>query len=340
MNGSLRGLMPGVLRLEKSFGINRKTIELALQMLEVEGIIESQGAGRRRKIVGPRGGVKLRSLRVEILLSEVTDMKLDYMIEIQHALAKAGHAVSFLSESMADMQMDVARIARKVKRSDADAWVVLGGSREVLEWFASQPLPTLAIFGRKRGLPLAGVGPDKPPAYVATTQALIGLGHRRIVLLARPRRCLPEPGASEMAFLNELASHGLPVSDYNLPIWEESVEGFHSCLESLFELNPPTALIIQEATLFAAAQQFLAQRQIRVPQDISLVCTDEDPNFAWCLPAISHIRWDSRPVVRRVVRWAANVSNGKVDLRQTLGSAQFIAGGTIGPAVTLVEGEK
>jgi hypothetical protein len=77
-----------------------------------------------------------------------------------------------------------------------------------------------------------------------------------------------------------------------------------------------------------------------MPQEISLVCTDEDPTFALCLPPISRIRWDSRPVVRRVVRWAASVSNGKVELRQTLGSAQFIGGGTIGPTVTLVEGEK
>jgi hypothetical protein len=36
-------------------------------------------------------------------------------------------------------------------------------------------------------------------------------------------------------------------------------------------------------------------------------------------------------VVRRIVRWAANVSQGKRDLRQTLTKAEFVAGGTIGP---------
>jgi hypothetical protein len=44
------------------------------------------------------------------------------------------------------------------------------------------------------------------------------------------------------------------------------------------------------------------------------------------------IRWDYRPVVRRVVRWAANVSHGKDDRRQTLTKAEFVEGGTIGPA--------
>ena len=34
---------------------------------------------------------------------------------------------------------------------------------------------------------------------------------------------------------------------------------------------------------------------------------------------------------RRIVEWAANVSRGKADLRQTLTPATFVEGGTIGP---------
>ena len=43
-------------------------------------------------------------------------------------------------------------------------------------------------------------------------------------------------------------------------------------------------------------------------------------------------RWDSHPVVRRIVRWAADVSCGKEDLRQTLTPAEFVPGGSVGPA--------
>lgn len=69
-----------------------------------------------------------------------------------------------------------------------------------------------------------------------------------------------------------------------------------------------------------------------MPQEVSLVCTDADPTFDWCQPSVAHIRWDSRPVVRRIVRWAANVSQSKEDVRQTLTPAEFVPGGTIGPA--------
>jgi DNA-binding LacI/PurR family transcriptional regulator len=71
-----------------------------------------------------------------------------------------------------------------------------------------------------------------------------------------------------------------------------------------------------------------------VPQDVSLVCADGDPHFAWFHPPVSHIAWDSAPVVRRVVRWAANIARGKQDLRQVLTKSEFVPGGTVGHAKT------
>ena len=68
-----------------------------------------------------------------------------------------------------------------------------------------------------------------------------------------------------------------------------------------------------------------------MPEDVSLVCTDYDPDFAWCRPSVAHIHWDYSPVVRRVVRWANSVARGKNYRRQTLSKAEFIEGGTIGP---------
>lgn len=149
--------------------------------------------------------------------------------------------------------------------------------------------------------------------------------------MTRGLRRLPQPGLPERAFLNELEQQGLPRGAYNLPNWKETPEGFHTRLDELFRITPPTALLLDESPLFAATQQFLAYRKLRVPQDVSLVCTDDSPDFGWCRPPVSHIRWDSRPLIRRIVKWAANISHGKEDLRQTDTPAQFVPGGTIGP---------
>lgn len=330
--GQWTGTMPGVNRLAVELGVNRKTVDAALRQLEREGLLAGRGPGRKRLIVQAGHRVAPRPLRVALLLYDVSDRQLDYVVELQHNLVEAGHVVIVPSTFLTELRMDVARIDRLVRQTAADAWVVQAAPREVLEWFSSQPLPTFALFGRREGLPIASTGPDKPPAYAAATRQLIGLGHRRIAMLVRRLRRLPEPGQCEQIFLDELKAHGIVTSAFNLPDWEETLEGLQQLLSKLFQVTPPTALIVDEAPLFIATQQFLAARGLRVPQDVSLICTDPNPAFAWCMPSIAHIRWDSSPVVLRILRWVAAVGRGRWNVRQTLVRAEYVAGGTVGPA--------
>jgi hypothetical protein len=65
------------------------------------------------------------------------------------------------------------------------------------------------------------------------------------------------------------------------------------------------------------------QRGIRVPLQVSLICTDPDPAFAWSAPALSHIHWEAGPLVRRINRWAGKCQPGK---------ARPCPGGSTGPA--------
>jgi DNA-binding LacI/PurR family transcriptional regulator len=332
MEGRMSGAIPGVLKLEAALGVNRNTVEAALRLMEKEKLLVPQGVGRRRLIQVPEGGVAATPLRVRILTGDNSSRNTGYMVELRHLLLESGHASAFAAKSLSDMRMEVSQVAGLVAKTAADAWVVIAGSREVLEWFINHSLPCFALFGRRRGLPIASAGPDKVPAMAKVTRALIGHGHRRIVLLGKRMRRLPEPGEVERSFLRELACHGIIPGPYHLPDWEESIHGFHACLESLFRVTPPTALIIDEAPFFVAAQQFLLRRGLHVPDDVSMVCTDADPAFTWCDPPVSHIRWDSAPLVRRIVRWANNVARGKDDRRPSFSKAEFVPGGTVGRA--------
>lgn len=255
----------------------------------------------------------------------------DYLHALHHDLEEAGHTVVSPAKSLADLNMDLKRIGQLVEHTAADAWVVVGGTIEVLEWFSTQPKPSFAILGRHIGLPMAGVSFEKKTAFATTTRQLIDHGHRRIVMLARKIQRLPKPGLCAQCFLDELEAHGIPRSTYNLPDWEENGEAFNEILANLFRVTPPTALILDEPFIFFAAKQFLSKRNIRVPEDVSLVCADWDPLFVWSQPPIAHIYADTRPVARCAVRWATAVSKGKQDKRKTVYPAEFIPGGTIGP---------
>jgi DNA-binding LacI/PurR family transcriptional regulator len=324
--------MPGRNWLAEELGVSRKVVQGALDLLEKEGLLTSQGPGRKRLITLPPDVKSSTSLRIAILDYEPQGQTDGNTIELQHMLAEKGHTPFFTEKSLIELDMNVKRVAQIVAKTKADAWIICSGSREVLEWFAQRETPAFAKFGRRRQLPIAGVGPDHVAACRAAVRRLLALGHKRIILLVREGRRSGGAGSPERAIFEEMTAHGLPAGPYNLPHWEDTYEGFQRVLEELFRVTRPTALIIDEPFLFHAAKEHLAQRGVLAPSHVSLICADPDPTFAWCKPSVAHIRWDHRPVARRVVRWAANVASGKNDRQQTLTKAEFIEGGTIGPA--------
>jgi DNA-binding LacI/PurR family transcriptional regulator/DNA-binding transcriptional regulator YhcF (GntR family) len=330
--GRWSGTMPGRAGLARQLGVGITSMEEALRQLEREGLLANRGAGRMRRIIESNSNTVRRRLRIAVLTHERAAMGEGYMAELIHHLGEAGHEAFFTRNSLLDLGFNLRRIARLVEEIEADAWIVCSASREVTEWFAAQPKPAFSLFGRRRGVPIASVGPDKSPAYAAATRRLIEHGHQRIVLLVRPDRRLPVPGTPERAFLAELAAHGIMPGPYHLPDWDEGIDGFQTQLEKLFHVTPPTALIVDEMMLFVATQQFLARKRLRVPEEVSLVILESDSAFEWCRPSVAHIRWGRPPVLRRVVGWANNIARGKKDLRETLTRAEFIDGGTIGPA--------
>lgn len=180
-----------------------------MQRLAKEGLLVSQGAGRRRRIQIPGGVTQGRTLRLAIMLYENSDRKTDYLVELVHQVQKAGHDAAFATKTLRDLGMNVNRIARFVSRAEADAWVVVAGPRDVLEWFAVQPTPTFALFGRFRQVALAGTAPSKAPAYIEMVERLVEMGHRRIVSVVREDRRKPIPASLDRFFLDQLRKHGI-----------------------------------------------------------------------------------------------------------------------------------
>jgi len=246
-------------------------------------------------------------------------------------LQDAGHHAEFAAKTMQELGMDVNRIARFVSATVADAWIVVAGSRGVLEWFAKQPVPAFALFGRLTQVPLASTSPRKADALLELADRLIDLGHRRIVMIAREERRKPSPGFLERLFMDRLGERGIPTGPYNLPDWGDSPEELRRVIDSLFKHTPPTALITGEPQIFFAVMQHLARIGISAPRGVSLACTDASAEFSWCFPEITHISWDPSPLVQRVVRWVADVSRGKDDRRKSATKARLVLGGTIGP---------
>lgn len=332
LSGRWRGKMPGVAHLQSVFGVNHVTINGALQMLENEGILLSHGKRRGREIALSLKDLKSRRLRVRLLhYDQESRVAPDYLSVID-ALHQQGYTAGFARKSLRDLGMKPERIANFVQRTEADAWIVSGASGEVFEWFANQEIPAIALFGRFLGQSIAGVGVRKSPIMEYLVRTLVSLGHRRIVLISHRERVVPEPALFERNFLRVLTDCGITTGPYNLPEWEPDQAGLRNCLGNLFRHTPPTAMIVDEPQHFIAVQNYLRARGIRVPEDVSLICNDSDPSFAWCEPSITHMKWSHEKLVNYVVRWVNQVAISKPHQRQKLYDAELVEGETIAAA--------
>ena len=323
--------LPGRKQLAAELGCSPWTVEEAIQRLTKEGLLVSPGAGSRRRIVLSEGLARPRALRVMILPYEPSDRNANYLVDLLHRLRDTGHETIFAEKTMRDLGMNVKRIARFVEASVADAWVVLAGSRDILEWFAGRKTPSFALFGRNSKSPLASLSLQKAEALTELADRLVDLGHRRIVILAREERRKPTPAYLEQVFLDRLEERGIPTGPYNLPDWGDSPKEFCQILDSLFRHTPPTALIVDQPSLCVAVLQHLSRLKLTAPTDVSVACTDMSDSFEWCHPSIAHVAWDSRPVINRVVKWADNIGRGKDDRRKIVSKVRLVSGGTIGP---------
>lgn len=331
LDGRWRNYLPGRDRLAKELGCSHWTVEEAMQRLARLGMLKSEGVGKRRRIVLPDKMRTKRVLRVQFLLYEQAARRAPENIDLIGHLREQGFAADYASKTLLDLGMDLGRVAHFVENTPADAWIVKAGSREILEWFAQGPVPAIALTGHFTGVPIAAGAPRLSAAMVQAVRRLIALGHRRIVLLAGETRRKPIPGLFEQLFLDELEAHGLPTGPYNLPDWETHPQGLRDCLDALFRVTPPTAIICGEVTFFTATLQHLERRGILAPEHVSLICSDPCPALDWCEPKISHFKWDHEQVIGRVLRWVNNVALGKQSKRQVLVDAEFVEGGTIGP---------
>lgn len=330
--GRWRGTIPGRIKLAAELGVNHKTVNTALQLLENEGLLVSRGAGREREINLSGNAFASSSLHIKILLYDKSDAHTELIVQLGFKLKELGHHLTYAEKSLLNLNFDVKRIAQMVDKENADAWIVIAGSQPVLDWFVNRPEPTFAMFGRNKHLPLASLSTMKFQATQEAIGRLVKLGHRRIVMLASEESRKPVMGEFEQWFLEQLQSAGITVGAYNLPDWENDRRSLHQCLDSLFRHTPPTALFINDPVYFFVTLQHLSSKGLAAPRDVSIIVMEDHPAFEWFDPDVTVISTSTRRWVPRIVEWVDNIAKGREDRHKTLIHSKFIEGGTIGPA--------
>ena len=334
--GHWGGKLPGVQRLATECDVSRNTMRAVFRLLEGQGVLAPAGRGRSRTVrPGGRSSPAKSALRVAVLLKcplseEEPDVQ-GFLLKLQHDLEAAGHACVFARKCQMELRDDLPRMKRQVRETEADAWVILRGTRPLLEWFAQAPVPALALGGRALGVPIASVGSATLSGCMEAVRLLAGLGHRRIVLLTsrEMRHPIPPPLLAEI--IAEIVPSGSGDTAYHLPDWDETPAGLVGLLRELFRFTPPTAIVVIQTNWMLGVLSFLAQRRLRVPADVSLVSAGIDSDLVWHSPPLAHLRSQDEQLLRRIMRWVGAAARGRADRKSELIPVEFIHGESIAP---------
>ncbi|MER7495534.1 LacI family DNA-binding transcriptional regulator [Streptomyces pharetrae] len=137
---------------------------------------------------------------------------------------------------------------------------------------------------------VVSVGATNWQGGVTATEHLLSLGHERIAVITGRRRTMCS-GARLAGYRSALASAGLPHRPEYIRHagFDEAVARRH--MRELLDLpEPPTAVFVCSDRMALGVYDAVAERGLRVPDDLSVVGFDDLPEARWAAPALTTVR--------------------------------------------------
>ncbi|WP_369131165.1 LacI family DNA-binding transcriptional regulator [Modestobacter roseus] len=121
------------------------------------------------------------------------------------------------------------------------------------------------------------------------TEHLLALGHERIGVV-EGRADVTSGRLSDAGFRDAMRAAGVPVSPQLVACGPFVVDFGQQAAAALLRLpEPPTALLVTNHEASLGVLQVIAATKVPVPERLSVVCTEDEPAWAWWTPQITTV---------------------------------------------------
>lgn len=314
--------------------ISRPTLRMALAELQREKWIQKCHGQRTRVTARSRKPRTPGSRRTIGLLSSesLVEMRASHLLlvdELRRHLQEEERQL----ELHCDARLIWGRPQRVVQQicehNPAACWVLLSQGVNVQRWFQEQGLKAVVLGSCHKGIRLPSMDSDYRASCHHAAGTFLGMGHRRIAFLMPQTRFAGDLAGQE-GFCS--ATQSTPHTDLVAPVarHDGTVEGIQRALNSLFQSKrPPTGLLVSHPQHLLTAMTHLAKLRLRVPEDVSLICRDDDEFLAHLVPSVARYVISYSDYARRLSHLVFQTATGHLQTRKVLITAKFQRGDSL-----------
>lgn len=203
------------------------------------------------------------------------------------------HGYFLMSASAPDEQAFAFLAEQLVASQRTEGLLIINPYTDERYRYLPQDVPLVFVGARPRAGSAGSVSLDDEAAGALATGHLVGLGHRRIALLAGPlsEDCVQDRCAGYQRVLEEA---GISAEPELILEGDWSASSGYLAVQSLLKrFISFTALFVQNDRMAIGAIRALREAGKRVPEDISLVGFDDMPLASFFDPPLTTIRQDT-----------------------------------------------
>lgn len=333
--GTWRGWLPSERTLSRTVQASRNTVRTALDQLKAEGWLEPvRGLGNRititPKTVTASGQTKTVGVLIPEPIGSLRPLIALWIDELKDLLIEEGYRLR-IHEGRQYYQTNPARALERLAEQNAHgAWVLTLSSEAMQRWFTRHSLPCLVAGSTYPDVPLPHYDLDYRAICRHAAGVLLRLGHRRLALLNRETRRAGDVD-SEKGFLEGVHASSAKEATADVAYHRDDVDSVSRALHRVLDRkHPPTALLVSNSYAYLATASLLAQRGLRIPQDISLISRDDDPFLGSLAPTPARYIVSPHAFAKKVLGPLLQLVNREPGVRpQALLQPKFAAGGSI-----------